>query len=63
MDVSVIRDLLATLLSTSLAHALVQSLESSASHDYLTQVFKIGHYIVAQNKVFAVFQQRLIRRL
>ncbi|KAL0037735.1 hypothetical protein WJX77_010053 [Trebouxia sp. C0004] len=45
MDVSVTRDLLATLLSASLAHALVKSLEFSASHDYLTQLVcrKIVH--------------------
>ncbi|KAL0047394.1 hypothetical protein WJX82_002228 [Trebouxia sp. C0006] len=37
MDVSVIRDLLATLLSASLAYVLVKTLEFSASQDYLSQ--------------------------
>ncbi|KAL0047393.1 hypothetical protein WJX82_002228 [Trebouxia sp. C0006] len=38
MDVSVIRDLLATLLSASLAYVLVKTLEFSASQDYLSQL-------------------------
>ncbi|KAL0028733.1 hypothetical protein WJX79_003020 [Trebouxia sp. C0005] len=45
MDVSIFRDLCATLLSASLAHALVKALEFSASRDYLTQLVcrKIVH--------------------
>lgn len=63
MDLSIIRDLLATLLSASLAHALVKSLEFSASRNYLTQVSKIGHYVLVQTKVFALFRHRPIRCL
>ena len=57
MDVSVIRDLLATLLSASLAYVLVKTLEFSASQDYLSQVSNIGHTVVLY-KVVALFRQR-----
>ncbi len=63
MDVSVIRDLLAVLLSASLAHALVKALEFSASRDYLTQVVNNVDYVAVQNKLFALFRQRPTRCL